>query len=102
MSDSHIHYGTASNPNPYEKDADPSLERDLQRLHGEIMDSVTIDCHSLPSIILEHSDEVLQEMWDVLTDSGDDKLGRLNDIVWREANLHADFKLEQYKIEKGL
>jgi len=88
-----IHYGTRSNPNPHDADISQEQLQAIQDKRDAIMDKLTIDCKHLPDYITDHAVELLEELWAILTDRDDDKIGRQSDVIRAEAEKYADFEV---------
>jgi len=84
-----IHYVN----NPYEMyDGDETAKSRQERIDA-IMDELTIDCKKLPDVILDDSQEILEQIWAIATDGQSDVVGRLNDIIRDRAEKYAEWKV---------
>ena len=93
--DHHIHYGTSSNPNPYEFDMSQEDIAAEQSKRDEIIDSLTTgdDIH-LPDYFEGNEKEMLEDIFTIMADGEDDKEGRIRDYIRVHAEHYADWKIE--------
>lgn len=96
--DSHIHYGTSSNPNPYESDMSHEDIKAEQSKRDEIIDSLTTgdDIH-LPDYFEGNEKEMLEDILSIMADGEDDKEGRVRDYIRVHAEHYADWKLRHVR-----